>query len=150
VESLSCPRAERDLEVKAYIEAMDFGLLLDKITRFDVNTGIVWPRAAAEQAIRQYKNYLFLVYKHRRQHDHLPPSIEIDEIWHHHILHTERYHKDCEYIFGMYLHHFPYFGMRGEQDFKNLQSAYEVTKSLYEAEFGEPLLELIEFANRNE
>jgi hypothetical protein len=136
----------RDAEVMAYLEAMDFRLLIEKITRLDViNTGIVWPRPAAETAVRQYKRYLYLVYKYRRQEDHLPPSLEIDEIWHHHILHTEQYHKDCQFIFGGYLHHFPYFGMRGPEDFKNLQSSFAETRALYEAEFGEPLLELIEF-----
>lgn len=39
------------------------------------------------------------------------PTKEIDIIWHHHILDTQKYHVDCDRIFGRYLHHFPYSGI---------------------------------------
>src|SRR5439155_1429263 len=35
------------------------------------------------------------------------------------------------------LHHFPYFGMRGEEDAANLAEAGNTTNRLYEKEFGE-------------
>ena len=34
-------------------------------------------------------------------------------------------------------HHFPYFGMRGEEDASNLREAFEKTNRLYETAFGE-------------
>jgi hypothetical protein len=36
------------------------------------------------------------------------------------------------------MHHFPYFGMRGDADAQNLQSSFETTKALYAAAFGGP------------
>ena len=33
-----------------------------------------------------------------------------------HILDTRAYSRDCEFLFGRFLHHFPYFGMRGDAD----------------------------------
>ena len=43
---------------------------------------------------------------------------------------------DCRRVFGFYLHHFPYFGMRGPDDAAALARAGERTRELYEAEFG--------------
>ena len=66
------------------------------------------------------------------------PCKIVDEIWHQHILDTHAYHHDCATIFGEYLHHFPYFGMRGEADAQALHDAYAETIALYREAFGEP------------
>jgi hypothetical protein len=63
----------------------------------------------------------------------------MDTMWHYHILDTKAYHKDCGTVFGHYFHHFPYFGLRGEEDARNLKSAFEQTKQFYAATFGEPI-----------
>jgi hypothetical protein len=42
-------------------------------------------------------------------------------------------------VFGYFLHHFPYFGMRGEQDAADLSAAAARMHAIYEREFGEPL-----------
>lgn len=36
-----------------------------------------------------------------------PPSQDIDDFWHQHILDTRKYAIDCEYLFGFMLHHDP-------------------------------------------
>lgn len=46
----------------------------------------------------------------------IAPSKDIDTFWHHHILDTRKYMGDCEKLFGRYIHHFPYSGIRGERD----------------------------------
>lgn len=66
------------------------------------------------------------------------PCKLVDEIWHQHILDTRAYHADCDAIFGSYLHHFPYFGMRGDEDVRALEDAYTKTLVHYRAAFGEP------------
>ena len=66
------------------------------------------------------------------------PCKLVDEFWHQHILDTRAYHEDCDAIFGEYLHHFPYFGMRGEDDAQALQDAYADTLGRYRTAFGEP------------
>ncbi len=37
----------------------------------------------------------------------LSPTGDVDEIWHEHILHTNKYALDCKKLFGKFLHHFP-------------------------------------------
>lgn len=66
------------------------------------------------------------------------PSKLVDEIWHQHILDTFAYHEDCDALFGGYLHHFPYFGMRGEDDARALSDAFADTIQRYREAFGEP------------
>jgi len=66
------------------------------------------------------------------------PCKIVDEIWHQHILDTAAYRTDCELIFGRFLDHFPYFGMRGEEDAQALTDAYAETLERYRLAFGEP------------
>lgn len=70
--------------------------------------------------------------------DDIVPCKMVDEIWHQHILDTWAYHEDCERIFGSYLHHFPYFGMRDDDDARALNDAYAETLGKYRTAFGEP------------
>mgnify|MGYP007080232198 CR=1 FL=1 len=44
--------------------------------------------------------------------------------------------KDCEAFFGKFLHHFPYWGMRGDDDAKDLQDSFARTLELYESTIG--------------
>jgi hypothetical protein len=64
------------------------------------------------------------------------PSRAIDEAWHTHILDTAKYAEDCNTVFGFFLHHFPYLGMRGPEDEADLHAAYDRTCSLFLEHFG--------------
>ncbi len=66
------------------------------------------------------------------------PTQELDEFWHHHILDTAKYAEDCEAVFGFFLHHFPYFGMRNEDDAVDLQEKFRRTSELFEQDLGRP------------
>jgi hypothetical protein len=66
------------------------------------------------------------------------PCKIVDEMWHRHILDTAAYREDCEAIFGRFLDHFPYFGMRGEEDAQALNDAYADTLERYREAFGVP------------
>jgi hypothetical protein len=66
------------------------------------------------------------------------PCELVDDMWHRHILDTAAYRVDCDAIFGQFLDHFPYFGMRGEQDARDLEDAYASTLERYRDAFGEP------------
>ncbi|WP_122388234.1 glycine-rich domain-containing protein, partial [Pseudomonas savastanoi] len=90
----------------------------------------------AEIGIQYYRNLLYINKKYQRKYNVLPPLLEVDEIWHHHILDTRAYITDCEHIFGYYFHHYPYFGTRGEKDKKNLRIAFKLVQDLYKEEFG--------------
>jgi hypothetical protein len=68
----------------------------------------------------------------------LPPSVEIDEFWHNHIIHTAKYYQDCLFICGEYLHHQPQHSVTNQvtqSEFKKLFE--EETQKLYRKEFGE-------------
>lgn len=66
------------------------------------------------------------------------PCEIVDEMWHHHILDTIAYREDCDRLFGQFLDHFPYFGLRGPDDARALESAYDRTLEVYKQAFGEP------------
>lgn len=66
------------------------------------------------------------------------PCKLVDDIWHQHILDTAAYREDCDAIFGRFLDHYPYFGMRGEDDAQALHDAYADTLDRYRDAFGEP------------
>src|SRR4029077_20001089 len=66
----------------------------------------------------------------------LAPCKPVDNFWHGHILDTHMYAEDCDRVFGRFLHHFPYFGMRGDEDAANLARAAETTQRLYREQFG--------------
>ena len=57
-----------------------------------------------------YRRFLYLsnIYNEKI----IVPSKDIDIFWHTHILDTQKYIFDCDNLFGRYIHHFPYFGMR--------------------------------------
>lgn len=52
----------------------------------------------------EYRTFLALCKSRSRK---MRPTKEVDEVWHSHILFTERYHKDCQEYFGSYFHHTP-------------------------------------------
>lgn len=64
------------------------------------------------------------------------PTGTIDLFWHAHILDTRAYGQDCEFLFGHLLHHFPYFGMRGEQDRKDLEDTFARSIELFIRDYG--------------
>lgn len=57
-------------------------------------------------------------------------------MWHAHILDTHAYGPDCEAVFGKFLHHYPYWGMRGEEDLADLHSSWDRSLKLYGDSFG--------------
>jgi hypothetical protein len=70
-------------------------------------------------------------------HEQTAPLFDVDIFWHYHILDTMKYAADCEQVFGYFLHHFPYIGLRGEEDEAAHQRVGARMHELYEATFGE-------------
>jgi hypothetical protein len=111
-----------------------------KMKMADPEEGSGWERDQIEDAEVEYKRYLTLCSRYPHPHYSIVPNGIMDEMWHYHILDTRAYQTDCNRVFGHYLHHFPYFGLRGGEDAQNLKSAFEITKELYEDAFGESLI----------
>ena len=115
------------------IIALDLEMV--KIKLQDPEEGEGWSKEQCDSAELEYKRFLAL--KRLFKHKDVVPHAVIDKFWHQHILDTEAYAKDCQNIFGYFLHHYPYFGMNGNEDTQNLNIAFEETKRLYKEYFGE-------------
>lgn len=90
-----------------------------------------------EQVIVQYRRYLFLRKKYPNMC--MPPSDDIDQAWHAHILYTQDYHKLCNDVFydrkDSFLHHQPTERIWHEE--------FKDTQKLYKQEFGEYLYQTL-------
>jgi hypothetical protein len=122
-------------EVLAGIQALELDCI--KLKLMDVEEGQGWTRDYADQMEVAYRRFLTLMAKY--PDETIAPTKDVDKFWHGHILDTVKYAEDCARVFGYFLHHFPYFGMRGEEDAKNLGAAADNLHALYEREFGEAL-----------
>lgn len=119
-------------EIIAAIQSLDLDPIKFKL--MDTEEGHGWTRAQADHMEVEYKRFLTLLAKYPNAS--IAPSKSVDKFWHGHILDTLKYAEDCHKTFGYFLHHFPYFGMRGAQDAANLAAAAATMKELYEREFG--------------
>ncbi|QZE30738.1 glycine-rich domain-containing protein [Pantoea ananatis] len=111
------------------VELIDFSMLNRK---FVEEHG--WTAEYCREVEDLYRKFLAL--NMRYPDKKICPTGPIDEYWHAHILDTRAYAKDCDTLFGQFLHHFPYFGMRGPEDHANLQAAFEKSLDLFVIHFG--------------
>jgi len=127
--------SEKCRDARQVIEAIGaLDLAPIKFKLMDPQEGQGWTRELAERMELEYKRYLTLVAKYPLET--IAPDQDVDKFWHAHILDTRKYFEDCERVFGGYLHHFPYFGMRGAEDAAALARAGERARELYAVEFG--------------
>ena len=115
-------------------EKLDLSNVRMKLADCDEGPGLSQARIDLMEG--EYRKFLTLHLLHPGA-DIVPCEI-VDEMWHRHILDTAAYRADCDAIFGEFLDHFPYFGMRGEQDAQDLEDAYAATLERYRDAFGEP------------
>ncbi|HEY4194963.1 MAG TPA: hypothetical protein VGM63_05480 [Mucilaginibacter sp.] len=64
----------------------------------------VWEAERTEDAIANYRLFLLFTQLFGAP---VSPTKDVDEIWHSHILHSNKYFLDCDKMFGKYLHHLP-------------------------------------------
>ena len=123
---------ENDARVAASLERvarLDFSMLKRKLGE---EKG--WSAEYQDEVEDLYRRFLALniVYRDRK----ICPTGPVDEFWHAHILDTRAYARDCQELFGEYLHHFPYFGMRGPADRADLTAAFDQSRELFIRHFG--------------
>jgi hypothetical protein len=126
----------REKGIDPIIASIDLEMVKMKLQ--DIDEGHGWSLEQSDEAEVEYKRYLHLTKKFPDAS--LVPHSIMDDMWHQHILDTRAYHKDSNSIFGEYLHHYPYFGLRSEEDQKNLDVAFEETQRIYAQEFHEMML----------
>jgi hypothetical protein len=94
-----------------------------------------WSLQEANAVEVEYRRFLYLMKMF--PNEDTAPLVDVDTFWHYHILDTVKYAADCDHIFGYFLHHFPYVGMRGKEDEEALERMGERMRTLYEETFGE-------------
>ncbi len=121
--------------IHSLIEQLDFSRIKHKLMNND--EGEPWSFEQCENAEREYKRFLTLIKLNPRKQ--IVPTKQMDKFWHHHILDTQAYQADCMKVFGHFIHHFPYFGIYGEEDRANLNREFKATAELYKHVFGEQM-----------
>lgn len=121
------------------IDALNLDPILSKLVQPEPDVEGV-SEAQAMRAVMKYRRFLKLIVMHPGVT--IVPSREVDEVWHNHILDTRKYADDCAAVFGFFLHHFPYLGMRGEADERSWRASFARTCELYKEHFGEEFRDL--------
>jgi hypothetical protein len=96
-----------------------------------------WTEELLVKAEAAYRRFLVLNLLYPGQQ--LAVNKVLDEFWHNHILDTAKYAQDCEDVFGSFLHHYPYFGLPGEDDEGQNLPAFAVTETIWQDVFGSTL-----------
>jgi hypothetical protein len=138
-----CPATAQNFEDSQALVRKDTELssALQKVAKLDfsmLNRKLVeeygWTAEFCQEVEDLYRKFLAL--NMRYPDKKICPTGPVDEYWHAHILDTYAYAKDCDTLFGKFLHHFPYFGMRGPEDRANLEAAFEESLDLFVTHFG--------------
>ena len=126
------------LDASAAIERLDDLLDLSDVRMklADSEEGPGLDRGQIDLMEQEYRRFLAMQLMHPGAV--IVPCQIVDEMWHHHILDTAAYCEDCASIFGRFLDHYLYFGMRNETEAQELLDAYTDTLDLYRDAFGEP------------
>ena len=88
----------------AAIRAIDLDPVMDQLWERRGQHG--WTKAQIRQISQLYRMFIYLCFKYPKTT--IVPTYEVDAFWHQHILNTRSYAKDCQRVFGRFLHHFPH------------------------------------------
>jgi hypothetical protein len=116
-------------EALARVRQLDFSMLKRKMV---IENG--WTPEMCDEVEDLYIKFLALNARYPNQK--ICPTGPIDTFWHAHIVDTRAYGRDCEFVFGEMLHHYPYFGMRGPEDRADLEDTFQKSVELFIVHFG--------------
>lgn len=116
-------------EALARVRQLDFSMLKRKLV---IENG--WTPEMCGEVEDLYVKFLALNARYPDQK--ICPTGPIDTFWHAHIVDTRAYGRDCEFVFGEMLHHYPYFGMRGPEDLADLEDTFQKSVELFIIHFG--------------
>ena len=121
------------LEVDRRIDALDLEPVVYKLMHPDPRED----RLSLDQADRAVELYrCFLKLCALFPATPIVPTRVIDQVWHAHMLDTAKYRTDCQVVFGRFLDHFPYAGLRGEADRLAWLEDFARTRTLFRDFFG--------------
>lgn len=108
-----------------------------KIKLMHKESGEGWTLEYANAVEAEYRRFLYLMKMF--PHEAAAPLVDVDTFWHYHILDTMKYARDCEAVFGYFLHHYPYVGLLGDDDDLAVHAQMgRRMQDLYETTFGAP------------
>ena len=116
----------------AAFEALDLAPI--KMKLMHVESGEGWSALRADAVETEYRRFLFLMKKYPDAE--ASPTVDVDIFWHYHILDTMKYARDCEAVFGYFLHHYPYVGIGAGANDDDHAAGGQRMREIYEAEFG--------------
>lgn len=116
----------------AAFEALDLAPI--KMKLMHVESGEGWSALRADAVETEYRRFLFLMKKYPDAE--ASPTVDVDIFWHYHILDTMKYARDCEALFGYFLHHYPYVGIGADAHDGDQAAAGDRMRAIYETEFG--------------
>lgn len=126
--------ATKTPDKQAFLEALDRVLTINlERVRRKTEQKLGWDGLRAVKAELEYRRYLTLILLYPDQ-PIAPPSNDADEIWHSHILDTQAYQKDCQRVFGDFLHHVPSYGTPEER--RTMTAARQQSEVLFQRHFG--------------
>jgi hypothetical protein len=114
---------------------MELDLEPIKTKLMHVQSGEGWSPEKTSAVEKEYRRFLCLMKLY--PNEDTAPLVDVDTFWHYHILDTMKYATDCEQVFGYFLHHYPYVGMRGANDEEFRIDSGMRMRDLYEATFGD-------------
>lgn len=114
------------------IAALDLDAIKVKLMHKESGEG--WSLDKANATEIEYKR--FLIMQKLYPQESIAPLFDVDIFWHYHILDTLKYADDCQAVFGHFLHHFPYLGLRGEDDELAHAAQGSRARELYQLTFG--------------
>jgi hypothetical protein len=123
-----------DISVDKAIAGLDLDPIKGKLMSGKPGAG--WSRERADAAEKEYRRFLLLMKMF--PNELAAPTMDVDRFWHHHIVDTAKYARDCESVFGYFLHRYPYLGMVGDADAPTRHRAGARMRELYGAVFGQP------------
>lgn len=126
------------------LEKLDLSMVRMKLME-PAPEGKGWNEAQALEAELWYKRYLAAIIAYPEATKHVPNG-PIDDFWHQHILDTMAYGPDCERVLGFFLHHYPYYGLRG--DAAERDNSFDETNELYRLMFGVDCTNMANFNRR--
>jgi hypothetical protein len=116
----------------ALIAALDLQPIRIKLMHKESGEG--WSLERTNVIETEYRRFLYLM--NAFPDAQVAPTVDVDTFWHYHILDTVKYARDCEQVFGYFLHHDPYLGLVGDNGIEMQQQAGERMRELYESTFG--------------
>jgi hypothetical protein len=110
------------------ISNIDLRLIQNDLTRT-----LGWSHNKCEGIIAEYKKFMYLCITNTDKTKSLIPGKDVDEVWHAHILRTEKYVSDCNIAGKQYIHHLPTPSNAAPANPSEFENG---TKYLYEKVFG--------------